>query len=143
MSETMEAQVARIDYDKYLSFVNDTTSHPSKDTDEFVKRIRDLEAKGVNVERLLTAAVGISAEGGEFTEIVKKICFQGKELTPENKVHLIKELGDIFWYIAQACIALQVDFQTVLVTNMMKLSARCPEGAFDIFRSENSEEGDI
>ena len=133
----------QVDYNKYLDFVNTTTSFPSKDTDEFIARVRDLQDKGVNIERLLTAAVGITAEGGEFTEIVKKICFQGKELTPENKVHLIKELGDIFWYIAQACIALQVDFQTVVVTNMMKLSARYPEGAFDIFRSENREEGDI
>ena len=132
-----------VDYDKYLEFVDGTTSNPSKNTDEFIKRIKDLESKGVDIPRLLTAAVGISAEGGEFTEIVKKIAFQGKELTEDTKVHLLKELGDVFWYIAQACNALNLDFQTIVVTNMMKLAARYPDGEFDIFQSENRVEGDI
>ena len=132
-----------VDYDKYLEFVDGTTSNPSKNTDEFIKRIKDLESKGGDIPRLLTAAVGISAEGGEFTEIVKKIAFQGKELTEDTKVHLLKELGDVFWYIAQACNALDLDFQTIVVTNMMKLAARYPDGEFDIFKSENRKEGDI
>ena len=133
----------RIDYDKYLEFVDGTTSNPSKNTDEFIKRIRDLESKGVDIPRLLTAAVGISAEGGEFTEIVKKIAFQGKELNEDTKVHLLKELGDVFWYIAQACNALGLDFQTIVVTNMMKLASRYPGGEFNVFQSENRAEGDI
>ena len=133
----------RIDYDKYLEFVDGTTSHPSKDTEEFINRVRDLESKGVNIARLLTAAVGISAEGGEFTEIVKKIAFQGKELDEDVKVHLLKELGDVFWYIAQACHALNLDFQTICDTNMMKLAARSPGGEFNVFQSENRAEGDI
>ena len=132
-----------VDCDKYLEFVDGTTNHPSKSTDEFINRIKDLESKGVDIPRLLTAAVGISAEGGEFTEIVKKIAFQGKELTEDTKTHLVKELGDVFWYIAQACNALDLDFQTIVVTNMMKLAARYPEGEFDIFKSENRKEGDI
>ena len=132
-----------VDYDKYLEFVDGTTSHPSKSTDEFINRIKDLESKGVDIPRLLTAAVGISAEGGEFTEIVKKIAFQGKELTEDTKVHLIKELGDVFWYIAQACNALGLDFQTIVVTNMMKLASRYPGGEFNVFQSENRAEGDI
>lgn len=132
-----------IDYDKYLEFVNNTTSFPSQNSEEFVKRVQDLSDKGVPIERLLTAAVGITAEGGEFTEIVKKIAFQGKEFSPDVKTHLIKELGDVFWYIAQACIALEVDFQTVVVTNMMKLASRYPDGTFDVFYSENRKEGDI
>ena len=132
-----------VDYDKYLQFVDGTTSNPSKNTDEFIKRIKDLESKGVNIPRLLTAAVGISAEGGEFTEIVKKIAFQGKELTEDTKTHMVKELGDVFWYIAQACNALGLDFQTIVVTNMIKLAARYPGGEFDVFNSENRAEGDI
>ena len=132
-----------VDYDKYLAFVDSTTSFPSKDTDEFIARVQDLQSKGVNIERLLTAAVGITAEGGEFTEIVKKIAFQGKELTDESKTHMVKEMGDVFWYLAQACLALGVDFQTVVVTNMIKLAARYTEGTFDIYYSENRKEGDI
>ena len=133
----------KVDYDKYLDFVDGTTSNPSKSTDEFIKRIKDLESKGVDVPRLLTAAVGISAEGGEFTEIVKKIAFQGKELTDDVKLHMLKELGDVFWYYSQACMALGFDFNKVLATNMAKLLARYPDGTFQVNMSENRKEGDI
>ena len=133
----------KVDYDKYLDFVDGTTSNPSKSTDEFIKRIKDLEGKGVDVPRLLTAAVGISAEGGEFTEIVKKIAFQGKELTDDVKLHMLKELGDVFWYYSQACMALGFDFNKVLATNMAKLLARYPDGTFQVNMSENRKEGDI
>ena len=132
-----------IDYNKYIDFVDSTTSFPSKDAEEFVARIYDLKEKGVNIERLLTAAVGITAEGGEFTEIVKKIAFQGKELNDDTKTKLVKEMCDVFWYLAQACLALNVDFQTVVMTNMMKLAARYPDGKFDIQKSEVRKEGDI
>ncbi len=132
-----------VDYNKYIDFVDSTTSFPSKDAEEFVARIYDLKEKGVNIERLLTAAVGITAEGGEFTEIVKKIAFQGKELNDDTKTHLVKEMGDVFWYLAQECLALDVDFQTVVMTNMMKLAARYPDGKFDIQKSEVRKEGDI
>ena len=132
-----------VDYDKYLQFVDGTTSNPSKNTDEFIKRIKDLESKGVDIPRLLTAAVGISAEGGEFTEIVKKIAFQGKELTDDVKLHMLKELGDVFWYYSQACMALGFDFNKVLATNMAKLLARYPDGTFQVDMSENRKQGDI
>ena len=133
----------QVDYNKYLDFVNTTTSFPSKDTDEFIARVRDLQDKGVNIERLLTAAVGITAEGGEFTEIVKKIAFQGKELNSDVKLHMIKEMGDVMWYMAQACMALDVDFNTVLTQNMVKLMSRYPDGTFDVYFSENRKEGDL
>ena len=132
-----------IDFKKYEHFVDAVTSDSSKDFVALADRMGELDRQGANIERLLTAAVGISAEGGEFTEIVKKIAFQGKELTEDTKVHLLKELGDVFWYIAQACNALDLDFQTIVVTNMMKLAARYPDGEFDIFKSENRKEGDI
>ena len=129
-------------FDKYTRFVNSVTSTPSKDADAFIYRLQELGGD-VAIQRLLTAAVGISAEGGEFTEIVKKIAFQGKELTEDTKTHMVKELGDVFWYIAQACNALGLDFQTIVVTNMIKLAARYPGGEFDVFQSENRAEGDI
>ena len=132
-----------IDFNKYTEFVDAVTSDSSKDFVSLADRLGDLDRQGANIERLLTAAVGISAEGGEFTEIVKKIAFQGKELNGDVKLHMVKELGDVFWYIAQACNALDVDFQTIVVTNMMKLAARYPDGEFDIFQSENRKDGDI
>ena len=91
----------------------------------------------------MTAAVGMSAEAGEFTEIVKKIAFQGKEVTLENHEHMVKELGDVFWYFTQALLGLGVDVQTVVLKNMIKLTDRYPEGAFDIYFSENRADGDI
>jgi len=132
-----------IDFKKYEHFVDAVTSDSSKDFVALADRMGELDRQGANIERLLTAAVGISAEGGEFTEIVKKIAFQGKELTEDTKTHLVKELGDVFWYIAQACNALDLDFKTIVVTNMIKLAARYPGGEFDVFQSENRAEGDI
>ncbi len=132
----------KIDYNKYLEFVDGTTSHPSKDTEEFINRVRDLESKGVNIARLLTAAVGISAEGGEFTEIVKKMVFQGKPWNEDNREHLIIELGDVMWYVAQACMALEIDFDDVVKGNVKKLEKRYPGGSFSIDKSENRAVGD-
>ena len=131
-----------VDYDKYLQFVDGTTSNPSKNTDEFIKRIRDLEEKGVDIPRLLTAAVGISAEGGEFTEIVKKMVFQGKPWNEDNREHLIIELGDVMWYVAQACMALDVPFDDVIRGNVKKLEKRYPGGSFSVEKSEVRAVGD-
>ena len=93
--------------------------------------------------RLLTAAVGMSAEAGEFTEIIKKIIFQGKPVNEDNLFHLKRELGDIMWYVAQACLGLDISLDEVLQLNYEKLSARYPEGTFDIERSENRVDDDI
>jgi NTP pyrophosphatase (non-canonical NTP hydrolase) len=102
-----------------------------------------LEAEGANVTQLLTAALGLTAEAGEFTEVVKKIFLQGKPYTEENVFHMKRELGDICWYLAQACMALDVNFREIMEMNYEKLSARYPEGAFDVYRSENRVEGDL
>jgi len=126
-----------IDLNKYVEFVNTTTSNPSKDHVSFINSLMELR------ERMLTAAVGMSAEAGEFTEIVKKIVFQGKPVTQENLFHLKRELGDIMWYVSQACIGLDISIEEVIQMNFEKLSARYPEGAFSIERSENRKEGDL
>lgn len=133
----------QVDLTKYMEFVDSTTSYPSKSNEEFIARIRQLAESDVPIARLMTAAVGMSAESGEFVEIVKKIAFQGKELTEDNRIHLIKELGDVYWYFTQAMLGLGIDLNEVVVTNVMKLTARYPDGAFDVFRSENRVTGDI
>ena len=68
----------QVDFSKYAIFVDGVTSDPSKDYQSFIESLSALNTKGANIERLTTAAVGISAEGGEFMEIVKKMVFQGK-----------------------------------------------------------------
>ncbi len=102
----------------------------------------ELDEKSANIERLLTAAVGINAEGGEFMEIVKKMIFQGKPWSQDYREHLIIELGDVMWYVAQACMALEVSFDDVIAGNVKKLGKRYPEGTFDVYFSENRAAGD-
>ena len=85
----------------------------------------------------------MSAEAGEFTEIVKKIIFQGKPVNDENLFHLKRELGDIMWYVAQACMGLNVSIDEVIEMNVHKLMARYPGGEFDVHHSENRVEGDL
>jgi len=133
----------QVDLDKYTQFVDSTTSYPSKSNEEMIARIQQLNERNVPIARLMTAAVGMSAEAGEFTEIIKKLVFQGKELTEENRIHLLKELGDVYWYFTQAMLGLEVDLNEVVLTNVMKLTARYPDGAFDVFHSENRADGDI
>ena len=87
--------------------------------------------------------MGLGAEAGEFTEIVKKIIFQGKPVNDDNMFHLKRELGDIMWYVAQACMALDVSIDDIIAMNVEKLSSRYPDGAFDVYYSENRQEGDV
>ncbi len=133
-----------IDTNKYIEFVRQTTSPASSDFAALLTRLTELEVSAnADVPRLMTAAFGISAEAGEFTEVIKKIFLQGKPYNENNVFHLKRELGDICWYIAQACMALDTTFEEVLQMNYEKLSARYPEGTFDVFRSENRVEGDL
>ena len=96
-----------------------------------------------DVPRLLTAALGLTAESGEFTEVVKKILLQGKPYNEENVFHMKRELGDICWYLAQACMALDTTFDEVIEMNVDKLKARYPGGEFDVHKSENRKDGDL
>jgi NTP pyrophosphatase (non-canonical NTP hydrolase) len=135
--------MATIEPNKYIEFVRQTTSPASSEYPKLVERLNELEGQGADVSRLMTAAFGMSAEAGEFTEVVKKIFLQGKPYTEENIFHMKRELGDLCWYLAQACMALDIGFEEVLEMNYEKLSARYPEGAFDVYRSENRVKGDL
>ena len=130
-------------FERYQKFVDAVTSEASTDFLALSERLVELDEKGANIERLLTAGVGINAEGGEFLEIIKKMIFQGKPFNKENKEHMIIELGDLMWYAAQACMALEVTFDDVIARNVKQLEARYPGGAFDVYYSENRAEGDL
>jgi NTP pyrophosphatase (non-canonical NTP hydrolase) len=133
-----------IDTTKYIEFVRQTTSPASSDLGALLTRISELEAMfDADVPRLITAAFGLSAEAGEFTEVVKKIILQGKPYTADNVFHMKRELGDICWYLSQAFMALDTNFEEILQMNYEKLSARYPEGTFDVYKSENRVEGDL
>ncbi len=125
----------------YAEFVDTTTSNESKHYLALVSRLDDLKDIA-NIPRLLTASVGMLAESGEFAEISKKIVFQGKEFTTDEKFHMKRELGDILWYWVQGCLALGFTPDEVMDENIKKLEKRYPNG-FDVYRSEVREEGDI
>ena len=133
----------KVDLDKYADFVDGVTSNPSKDYKSFLDAIKYLDGEGSNIHRLLTAAVGISAEGGEFMEIVKKMVFQGKPWNDDNRKHLTIELGDVMWYVMQACMALEIPLDEVIAGNVEKLKKRYPGGEFNVYQSENRAEGDL
>ncbi len=86
-------------------------------------------------DALINGVMGLCGESGEAIDIVKKHLHQGHELDKEK---LIKELGDIAWYLAETAYALDVDLDTVLEANISKLKARYPEG-FDAEKSIHRE----
>ena len=131
-----------VDFDRYSVFVDAVTSDCSKDFVSLADRMGELDREGANIERLTTAGVGLAAESGEFLEIVKKMVFQGKPWNDDNREHLIIELGDAMWYVAQACMALDVSFDEVIERNVSKLEKRYPGGSFDVHYSENRQKGD-
>ena len=126
----------------YVSFVEHTTSDPSKHLSYFKETCDIVKEQGMAPERMLTAALGLSAESGEFTEIVKKVIFQGKPMDDHTKHHMKRELGDVMWYVAQACIALDTNMNDIINMNITKLEDRYPNG-FEIARSQNRAVGDI
>ena len=131
-----------IDFDKYSHFVDAVTSDSSKNFVDLADRLGELDREGANIERLTTAGVGLAAESGEFLEIVKKMVFQGKPWNDDNREHLIIELGDVMWYVANACKALDVSFDDVIRGNVRKLEKRYPGGTFSVEKSEIRAKGD-
>ena len=138
-----------MELEEYRQFVDSITSKESREYASFLHRLAELEQSpahmigNINIPRLITAALGLVSEGGEFTEQVKKVLFQGKSLSEELRTRLIKELGDVAWYWVNACTALGADPNEVLQINANKLKARFPEGHFTAERSENRLDGDV
>ena len=133
-----------VDTERYVDFVREVTSHESVHYTALLTRMNILELEDdCNIPPLITAAFGLTAEAGEFTEVVKKIILQGKPYNEENVFHMKRELGDICWYIAQACMALDTSFDEIMEMNVDKLKARYPGGEFDVHKSENRKEGDV
>ena len=137
-------KVKMIDLNRYKEFVEKVTSLQSNEIGSLTTQLETLEKEsGVNIALLLTGAIGIASEGGEFSEIVKKCVFQGKPLNDETVFHAKRELGDIMWYWINSCRALGLDPNEVVEENVNKLKARYPGGEFDVHYSENRKEGDL
>ena len=127
----------------YSDFVTKVTSEPSLDLDALKKSMDDIESESmIKMPRLLTAALGLGSETGEFVEIVKKMVLQGKPPSDDNIFHMKRELGDIMWYWVTACAALNLDPYEVISENQEKLAARYGE-KFEVQRSEVRKDGDL
>ena len=130
-------------FSTYSDFVAKVTSEPSMDLDALKRSFDDIESNSnIKTARLLTAALGLGSETGEFVEIVKKMILQGKPPSDENIFHMKRELGDIMWYWTTACASLDLDPFEVINENQKKLEARYGE-KFEINRSEVREDGDL
>ena len=130
-------------FSTYSDFVAKVTSEPSMDLDALKRSFDDIENNSnIKTARLLTAALGLGSETGEFVEIVKKMLLQGKPPSDENIFHMKRELGDIMWYWTTACASLDLDPFEVINENQKKLEARYGE-KFEIDRSEVRKEGDL
>ena len=88
---------------------------------------------------LINSVMGLCGESGEAIDIVKKWLMQGHELDRE---HLVRELGDVAWYLAEAATALDVPLEAVFQGNLDKLRQRFPNG-FDTGASVNRKENDL
>ena len=134
----------QVDLNKYQDFVEAVTSKPSNDVAVLIQRLHDLSQEpDLNISLLMTASIGLASEGGEFSEIVKKMVFQGKPYNEDNRFHMKRELGDIMWYWVNACRALGYDPNDVIAENVKKLESRYPGGKFDVYHSENRMENDL
>lgn len=135
----------QINLENYSEFVKAVTSDESNNTDCMVDRINELNGTNgnVNMSLLLTSAVGLGSESGEFQEIVKKMLFQGKPLNSDTIFHMKRELGDIMWYWANACRAIGITPNEVIEENVNKLESRYPGGKFDVYYSENRKDDDL
>ena len=133
----------QVDLNSYKDFVQEVTSAESNAFGAMNKRMEVLSDAGINPALLMTGAIGIASEGGEFAEIVKKCIFQGKPMDDETVFHCKRELGDIMWYWINSCRALGLDPNDVVAENVNKLKARYPGGEFDVHYSENRKDGDL
>ena len=130
-------------FSTYSDFVTKVTSEPSLDMDALKNSLDDINNNSnIEVPRLLTAALGLGSETGEFVEIVKKMVLQGKPASDDNIFHMKRELGDIMWYWTTACASLGLDPFEVISENQKKLEARYGE-SFKVERSEVRKEGDL
>ena len=130
-------------FETYTDFVTKVTSNPSLDLDALSESFNKIENESsIKTPRLLTAALGLGSDTGEFVEIVKKMFLQGKPPSDDNIFHMKRELGDIMWYWVTACAALDLDPFEVISENQKKLEARYGE-QFEIERSEVRKEGDL
>ena len=118
---------------EFIANILDTQYHP---LDLYQKEVqRTVGTKGYG-DTLAMTAMGLAGETGEVCDIVKKVLWHSHELDRDK---MVSEIGDVLWYLAALCNALNVPLKEVLGKNVEKLRKRYPEG-FDAERSRNRED---
>ena len=114
-----------------IDLIDKTASDEYLNFDAFLTAIAEADE---DIHMLLGAGIGLSGEVGEFNEILKKHVWQGREFDAD---HAKKELGDIYWYFALACKALDTTPEEIekLITD--KLMKRYEGGTFTVAQSNN------
>src|SRR5690625_504947 len=80
---------------------------------------------------LLNYTLGLIGEAGEVVELIKKQEFHGHIV---NVGDIVKELGDVFWYVSEIASLFNIELNDVALENIEKLKDRYPQG----FREEDS-----
>ena len=122
---------------EYNEFVINLLSNPNKSEKHLSERLFELQDQNIKAAQLLGAALGISGETGEVSDLIKKVIMQGKPFSDELKEKLIEEAGDILFYLTMLFDALGTTLEKVKEKNQIKLSKRYSSGTFSISESEN------
>ena len=117
---------------EYMSFVNDVTSSFSKDDEVYLEKMNELKSKfNGNLSRMETSVAGIAGEAGEINDLWKKIKFHGLDWDDKQKDKMISEIGDMYWYLMQASMALGASPIEMMQKNLDKLKGRYANNKFD------------
>lgn len=108
-----------MDFNEYQDISNSTSAYKDKQ----------------EIERTIVAVLGLAGESGEVADHLKKAVGQGHLLHVD---HIVRELGDILWYVAETASSLGISLNDVAERNVVKLAERYPDG-FDTGRSQNRE----
>lgn len=113
----------------YCNYVDSVTSETSRQDSLFAERMQELsKLLNGNFARFDNAVTGLAGETGEVADVWKKIKFMGLEYNDETRDKLVKELGDVCWYLMSAATALGVPLEEIINQNIEKLKSRHPHG---------------
>lgn len=110
-----------------------------KAQDYLAEVLRTYAGKDTDEDKLILSSLGLAGESGEVIDAIKKHLYAGHDLDSDA---LLKEIGDVLWYLALLCSVFGWTLDDALKANIDKLHRRFPDG-FRVERSINREDGDL
>ena len=114
-------------------------TNDSKSTDRLTKKMIQYFSQPQDIGGIIQGCLGLSGEVGELNDMIKKWIFHEADIDSQ---HLMKELGDVLWYVALICESCGWSMEAVMELNIEKLKARYPEG-FSVELSAHRKEDDV